>query len=234
MKVTMVLAILAALVMACSGSTKGKVKSAGSVQYSGQEDSSSDGEPGAWPAGEGIAPAPAGADGHTYGSSDRPELPPECQGRVPDGRTVGSNITSCVCESGGWRSTWGTYRWDGSFPNCKIPYPDQVVRGAIGDPNEANPYDERAESATDSRARITRGDKSTQVRCATRIQEQQSVAVCQIQRGDDDPVSYSCVGSSVQALTAAEQAAYTGGPPCTCETGNPTKLGAPENTWQCK
>lgn len=229
----MVLAFLTATVMACSGSTKAKseVKSAGSVRYAGQAEGST--AEAAWPTGQ-PTPDSTNTTSPPSAKANGPALPPECNGSVPKGHKVGSNITSCVCESGEMRSSWGTYRWDNSFPNCKVPYPDQVVRGAVGDPNETNPYDERTGAVTDGRVRVTRGEKSTQVKCATTIRGDQRIAVCQVKRGDSEPESYSCVGPGVQALTLQEQAGYTGGPPCTCKKGEPTKIGTPANTWQCK
>ncbi len=232
-RLMMVMMTLTAVAMiACSGSKgKGQVKSAGSVRYAGQAEGST--AEAAWPMGQ-PTPDSTNTTSPPSAKASGPALPPECNGRVPAGHKVGSNITSCVCESGGWRSTWGTYRWDNSFPACKTPYPDQVVRGAVGDPNEANPYDERGE-ATDGRVRVTGGTGGTQVRCATTVRGENSIAVCQVKRGDAEPESYSCVGPGVQALTLAEQAGYTGGPPCTCKEGSPRPVGdSVPNTWQCK
>lgn len=219
----------------CSASTngKGEVKSSGSMVtyksatttggHEAQPQESSDAPPPA---------QPAVAD-QAYGGS-QPMLPPECLGKVPAARKVGNSITSCTCESGKWRSTWATYPWDGNFPNCKVPYPDQVVRGMIGNPNQPEPYESKGAAEAAGRVHTTRNAESSQVKCATTMKGDERIAVCQVKRGDAEPESYACLGPGVKPLSLAEQANYSGGPPCTCTSGAPQKVGSLPNTWQCK
>ncbi len=232
-----VLAMAVALA-ACGGSASvnGEAKAPSAGFKGGHFDESSaqpaTGEEGLAP-NEGEQTPPANQDTDTA-QPRQDGLPPECDGKMPQAQKVAKNFVTCSCTRGNHEAMWTTYVWDQGFPGCKVPRPDDVLTRQVGSGSSENPYSgETEESAGDGNVTVTGSAASTQVSCATTIRGTDRIAVCQVQQNGADPESYSCVGPGVKQLSAAEQNRYRGGPPCTCKSGAPKKLGSPPNTWQC-
>jgi hypothetical protein len=169
-------------------------------------------------------------------------LPPECGGKMPPAQKMAQGTLVCRCESAGHEAVWSTFVWDtDAYPNCKVPYPDQVLTRAVNRPfvapGDDDPYKDSPTpvAKVESTAVTSATSSRTQVTCDSRMDGEKRVATCMVAKDNQPAQSFTCVGPGVKNLTVAQKLAYNSGPPCTCETGSPQPLGASvPNTWQCK
>jgi len=168
-------------------------------------------------------------------------LPPECGGKMPRAVQMAQGTLVCRCESAGHEAVWSTFVWDAdAYPNCKVPYPDQVLTRVVNRPSAAMGEDDPYKDAPPPAAKVqsaptpTVTTSRTQVDCDSSTDSDKRITTCLVVKDNQPPQSFACVGPGVKKLTVTQKLAYTGGPPCTCESGSPQLMGTPPNTWQCK
>lgn len=169
-------------------------------------------------------------------------LPPECEGKLPQAKKMAQGTLVCRCESAGHEAVWATFVWDeGAYPNCKVPYPDQVLTRKVNRPSAGggageNPYTDPTPAKKTESSKVAIATSSrTQVTCDSRTEGEKRFSTCLVVKDNQPAQEFTCVGPGVKNMTVAQKMTYSGGPPCTCESGSPQPLGeSVPNTWQCK
>ncbi len=167
-------------------------------------------------------------------------LPPECGGKMPRAQQMAQGTLVCRCESAGHEAVWSTFVWDEeAYPNCKVPFPSQVLNRVVNRPVAVSVQDDPYKDPPPPAAKVestptpTVVSSRTQVTCDSQTDGDKRRATCLVTKDNQPAQSYTCIGRGVKNLTMEQKLTYTGGPPCTCESGEPRLMGTPPNTWQC-